>query len=161
MPLATEVKLPRTQRPLFPDRCVISGESNSDDTVQFKVHSLTWPSTFAAGQDRAISVIDVPVKRAYKGKLRRQRKMRFALYSVYGIVGATIAMNAGDWLGRDLSRLQTVLAVIIGLIPVGVLQLFLPPAFAVSATGSNIVYEFKSAEYARDFDVLNRIDQTH
>ena len=136
MPLAIEVKLAHTQRPNFPDKCVICGESNPDKTVQFKVDSLSWSSSYAASQPGAISVIDVPVKSSFKGTLRRQRKMRFALYFVYGIVGATIAMNAGDWLGRDLSHLQTILAVIVGLSPMGTLQIFLPPAFAQRRTRS-------------------------
>ena len=159
MALAMQVKVPRTQHPIFPDRCVVSGDSSPDQTVQFKVDSLSWSSMYAASQDGAISVVDVPVTRAFQGKLRRQRKKRFALYFVYGIVGAAIAMNASDWLGRDLTHFQTILAVIVALSPVGALQLFLPPAFAVSASGSNIVYEFKSAEYARDFEALNKIEQ--
>ena len=104
-----------------------------------------------------MSVIDVPVQRACKRKLRWQRKLGFALYGVYGIVGAVIAMNVGDWLGRDLSRLQTILAVAVGLSPVIALQIFKPPAFAVRASGNNVVYEFKSAEYASEFEALNKM----
>jgi len=104
-----------------------------------------------------MSVIDVPVKRACKRRLQRQRKLGFVLYGVYGIVGAVVAMNAGDWLGRDLSRLQTILAVAVGLSPVIAFQIFMPPAFAVRASGINIVYEFKSAEYASEFQALNKV----
>ena len=155
MPLSTDVKLPRTHRPIFPARCVCCGEDNPDEMEPFKVDSLSWSSTHAAGQEGAVSVIDVPVKREFKRKLRRQRKLGFIMYGVYGIAGAAIAMNVGDWLGRDLSRLQTILAVAVGLSPVIALQIFMPPAFAVRATGNNIVYEFRSAEYAREFETLN------
>ena len=157
MALATEVKLPRTQQPKFPDRCVFSGEDEPDEMDQFKVDSLSWSSTHAARQDGSISVVDVPVKRDYKRRLQRQRKLGFALYGVYGIVGAVIAMNADDWLGRDLSRFQTILTVIVGLSPVIAFQIFAPPAFAVRASGNNIVYEFKSAEYAGEFEALNKV----
>ena len=157
MPLSTDVKLPRTHRPVFPARCVWSGEDNPDETEQFKVDSLSWSSTHAAGKEGAMSVIDVPVKRACKRRLQRQRKLGFVLYGVYGIVGAVVAMNAGDWLGRDLSRLQTILAVAVGLSPVIAFQIFMPPAFAVRASGINIVYEFKSAEYASEFQALNKV----
>ena len=158
MPLATQVKLPRTLRPTFPDRCVVSGLSSPGESVQFKVDSLSVSSTYAASQDGAVSVIDVPVRAAYKSKLRRQRKIRFALYAVYGIVGATIAMNVGGWLERDLSRLQIMLAIVVGLSPVFVLQLMYPPAFAVAATGNSIEYDFRSAEYAREFEALNTFE---
>ncbi len=157
MPLATEVKLPRTRQPFFPDRCVFSGEDMPDEIDEFRIDSLSWSSTKAASQEGSLSIIEVPVKLAYKSKLQRQRKLGFALYGVYGIVGAVIAMNVGDWLGRDLSRLQTILAVILGLSPVIAFQVFLPPAFAVRASGSNIVYEFRSAEYASEFKALNKV----
>ena len=65
-------------------------------------------------------------------------------------------MNAGDWLGRDLSRLQTILAVALGLSPVIAFQIFMPPAFAVRASGNEIIYEFKSSEYANEFEKLNK-----
>ena len=86
MPLATEIKLPRNQKPIFPDRCVVSGVSSPDETLQFKVDSLTWSSTHAAGKKGAISVIDVPVKSAFKWKLRRQRMARFALHGAFVVV---------------------------------------------------------------------------
>jgi hypothetical protein len=79
------------------------------------------------------------------------------MYGVYGIIGAIIAMNVDDWLGRELSRLQTVFAVILGLTPVLVLQVLMPPAFAVRASGNDIIYEFKSAEYAGEFEALNKV----
>jgi hypothetical protein len=78
------------------------------------------------------------------------------MYGVYGIVGAVIATKAGDWLGLDLSRLQTILVVAIGLSPLIALQIFIPPAFAVRASGNNIVYEFRSSEYASEFEELNK-----
>ena len=156
MPLSTDVKLPRAQRPIFPDRCVCSGENGPGEIVQFKIDSLSWSSTRAASQDGVISVVSVPVKQAYKRKIRLQRKLGFVLYGVYGIVGAVIAMNAGDWLGRDLSRLQTILAVALGLSPVIAFQIFMPPAFAVRASGNEIIYEFKSSEYANEFEKLNK-----
>jgi len=157
MPLSTDVKLPRAHRPIFPARCVCSGEDHPDETEQFEVDSLSWSSTLAAGQEGAISVVDVPVKRTCKRKLRWQRKLGFVLYGVYGIVGTVIAMNAGDWFGRDISRVQTILAVAVGLSPVIAIQIFLPPDFAVRASGNHIVYEFRSAEYADEFRTLNDV----
>ena len=158
MPLSTDVKLPRTQLPIFPDKCVVSGESNPGETSQFKVDSLSWSSTHAASKDGAVSVIDVPVMNVYQRKLRWQKKLQLLLYIVYGTVAAVVAMNVDDWLGRDLSRLQTLIAVVVGVIPILVLQVSFPPAFAVRASGDKIVYEFKSAEYAKEFEALNRAE---
>lgn len=66
-----------------------------------------------------------------------QRKLGLVLYGLYGIVGAVIAMNLDEWLGRDLSRLQTLLAVAVGLSPEIVFQIFIPSAFAVRASGNS------------------------
>jgi len=98
------------------------------------------------------------VLNVYQRKLRWQRKLQLLLYIVYGTVAAVVAMNVDDWLGRDLSRLQTLIAVVVGVIPILVLQVSFPPAFAVRASGDKIVYEFKSAEYAKEFEALNKAE---
>ena len=42
MPLSTDVNLPKSQMPIFPDRCVACGQPQPGENIQVCTHALGW-----------------------------------------------------------------------------------------------------------------------
>lgn len=168
--LSFDIRLSKEQQPIFPPRCVACGSDAPGGTLRFHKRSVGWSygEKFSA---------DVPVCGNCRGKVNRQRWLRFSIS--LGIIGVAIAVwlliyfqepskaePSGSIFGKVLERLLPGYLRLEGWVGIGIVwvclfpwalwQIFFPPPFDMTAYADSVDYQFRDAEYAEEFAVLNK-----
>lgn len=157
MPLNTDIRLPKSVKPVFPARCVYSGDANPDSEVVVIANSQSAFLSFLApilllfGWRR----VRAPIARRYRVPFYLQSFGRDILMIALVVLAVFVFM---PMLGRRTPFRKFKLAglVIGALSPWILFEVFFPRRFDVTARGEWIDYEFASAEYAEEFAVLNQ-----
>jgi hypothetical protein len=150
MPLSVDVELSRSQRPVFPDRCVGCGRTQPGATVRVGTGRL---ASLTGGNGRFST--DAPACPVCRSRIRRQRVLRSVVGGVFGLAGlaAAIAVLGSE---RFAGRRWVALAIVgIFLLPWLLWEVFSPRRFDVTVAEDTVCYEFRDAAYAREFAALN------
>jgi hypothetical protein len=156
MPLSTDVRLPKSVKPVFPPRCVYSGESDPDAEVvvlansQSAILSFLAPILLVFGWRR----VRAPISRKYRARFYLQSFGRDLLMLAFAVVGVFVFMPMFGG-GTPFRKLKVAGLVLAALSPWILFEVFFPRRFDVTARGEWIDYEFASAEYADEFAALN------
>lgn len=156
MPLSTDIRLPKLVKPVFPHRCVYSGDANPDSEVvviansQNPFLSFLVPILLLFGWRR----VRAPISRRYRARFYLQSSGRDILMIALVVLAFFVFM---PMLGRDtpFRKFKVAGLVLVALSPWILFEVFFPRRFDVTARGEWIDYEFASAEYAEEFAALN------
>lgn len=156
MPLSTDIRLPKSVKPVFPPRCVYSGDANPDSEVvvlansQNALFSFLAPILLLFGWRR----VRAPIARRYRGRFYLQSVGRDLLTVALVILAVFVFMPmVGS--GTPFRKLKVAGLVLAALSPWILFEVFFPRRFDVTARGEWIDYEFSSVEYADEFAALN------
>ena len=156
MPLSTDVRLPKDVIPIFPRRCVYSGEENPDMEVSVIANSLGaltslfLPFLYMFCWRR----VRVPILRRYRARFYLQRYGRglatlilvvLALVVFAPMVDRTSPYRKWKMLGLIMAAFSPWIA----------FETFWPQRVEVTTRRGWIDYEFADADYAEEFAELN------
>jgi hypothetical protein len=156
MPTSFDVSLPRTVKPVFPDRCPCGGGPTNGKAVRLSfVGYNRTPSLVDYALDintASNNSIDYATVPASEGCARRLRRYHFWIKVFkFGtwipLLAAAILLNAPTFV--------IVIATLGGLIGPVVWELFNPPAVGATPEEKSINWEFADRAYAEEFARLN------
>jgi hypothetical protein len=155
MALATEVKLPRSHRARFPDRCVVCGAASPNSTMRLKTRISSWWSwlPWYCGESVAVSV---PACDHCRRHLRVQQFLDILLLFV---IGGGAVWLAWPYVGGLRHRRQKYVLFGIALaatMPLLIWRAFHPYPIALSANTKGLTYEFRDKGAACEFAELNQ-----
>src|SRR5271166_1793577 len=76
MGLSVDVRLPKSQAPRFPDKCVVCGQENPDASVKVSTRAIGW-WTWVFWTHGSKFTVAVPACSGCGTRLRRQRLFRW------------------------------------------------------------------------------------
>lgn len=156
MPLSTDIRLPKTWRPVFPDRCVACGRESPGGSVRVATYAIGWWTYLLWGFGPRFAV-DVPACDDCRRRLIRQRRLRLAVCVVLAAVGISIASALLGSLRGLANRWAAMGIALLCLGPWFAWEIFFPRPIDLTAHADSVDYEFRDADYARDFACLNAI----
>ncbi len=160
MPFSTDIRLPRTAVPVFPDRCVACGRPHPGDFLRLSVRAsglwdLLLPWLWFT---RRPARCEVPACPPCRAAAVRQRRIRFAVLVLALCVSIPFVMPwVKSWgLSRGWTRLLALAIGVLPLLPWGMWLALRPPPVDLTVGSDVVDYEFADAGYARDFAAQNR-----
>ncbi len=155
MALSTDITLPRTQTPVFPDRCVACGVPCPETFIRVGTHSIGWWTILFWTHGARFSV-NVPTCEPCRGKMIRQRWVRLAVEAIFVAVGVSVAVYVlGGSLRGPLKRWLALLIVLLCMLPWFVWELVFPRPIDLTAYAHSVNFEFRDEDYAEEFAELN------
>jgi hypothetical protein len=154
MPWSTDIRLPKTITPIFPDRCVACGMPSPGRLLRVGTNAIGW-WTLAFWTFGARFTVEVPACDPCKKHMIFQRWFRLAVFCLFVVIGVGVASYL---LGSFQSVLNRWLAMGIGLVcasPYFLWELLSPRPIDLSAHTDTVDYEFRDEAYADEFAILN------
>lgn len=149
------VSLPRSQKPLFPPRCVISGGVADGETWIGAIGMCKFGG-FTFSMPLMAKLVRAPVRRRLVFDFRVMSFVRRVgrLVGVFGLIFLIV------FVGMAYGMQIPIWAVIASAILFNGVYSFLdtkafPPPFRVFATQSAVIYHFRDMGYAQEFAMLN------
>jgi hypothetical protein len=155
MHLSTDVNLPKTLRPTFPDRCVACGLPCPDSTIPVGTHAIGW-WTIALWVHGARFSVDVPACEACRRQMVRQRWLRLFVCGVFVVVGLGVALYVLGSFRGPLHRWLAMGIALLCLLPWIAWEIVSPPPIDLTAYSDTVDYEFRDEDYAQEFAMLNQ-----
>jgi len=163
MPLSTDVKLPKSHPPVFPDRCVVCGANHPDATYRAGTNAIGW-WTLAFWSFGQRFTVEVPACEPCCGRMRRQRWVQLAVNAAVAVAGVAVAMSLLQWYRGPFKRWLVLGIALVCLLPVILWETFFPRPFDMTAFSDTMDYEFRDSAYAEEFAALNDLtaeDSSH
>jgi hypothetical protein len=154
---STDVTLPKSVRPIFPDRCVGCGVPDPGYLLRLGALEGGW-RLLAGWVFGARFLVDVPVCTVCGPQIVRQRRLRRFVCGMCVIAGVSLAVYV---LGNILIRIKRWLAmgiVLACMIPWFLYETYWPRPIQLRAFPDSIDYQFRDEEYAEEFRSLNGDD---
>jgi hypothetical protein len=149
-----DVKLPRTAKLRWPDRCVVCDRESPGHRFGFASHRITWFSsvTMTFGErERSY----VPACKACSTRLRVEVVVRAVLTLIVALAIVYLLLRVFGRPSGIWGQLTLVGYAALGVVPRVVASVFFPLPFDVTPYTENIVYEFRSQRLAEEFAALN------
>jgi hypothetical protein len=145
------IKVAKGRTPKFPDLCVGCYEPAPSASVRLYTSAIGWWTAFFAFG--ALHRVDIPACKPCAGKLWRARALRFGV--TVALIAVLVGVVSHFTEGMRWRRPIGIVATLIGLIPWIVWQMIFPAAVDITAYDDSIEYDFRDADYAAEFSVLN------
>ncbi len=155
MPTSTDINLPKSEKPKFPDKCVSCGMEKPGSTYRAFTHAIGW-WTWVFWSFGPRFTAEVPACDTCKSQMRRQWWLRFFMNLIFIIAGVLIAGSLLQWYKGPFKKWLMMGIAIIFMAPLFLWETFFPKAFDMTATSDSVDYEFRDVEYAAEFLLLNR-----
>lgn len=159
MTLSTDITLPKSRKPAFPDKCIVC-HAKPDSIIRIAQNSQNvilaffLPILMLFGWSR----VEVPICRSCKPRFRIQRWGReIVCWTLVIVLVWRFMPHFKDWSGLA-RKLAVGGLVLLGLSPYIFAEVFWPRIFDTTARGDQVDYEFASPEYAAEFEALNLPD---
>lgn len=159
MPLSNDVRLPKSVKPVYPDRCVRCGLPRPESFVRITTHSIGWWTVVLMHMGKSFRAT-VPACRPCARRIRWQRWSRLAIFLACMVPAIPLAMYfLGSYRG-PFRKVLGVGATILLLSPYFLWEAFYAPVVNLTAYADEVDYEFTDREYAEEFAALNngRVD---
>lgn len=155
MPLSTDITVPKTVTPIFPDRCVACGMPDPGATLHVSTNAIGWWTIAHWGFGRRFSV-DVPACEECRRWMIRQRWVRRSICGIFLIIGFGVAIYALGSFHGAIKRWLAMGIVLACTIPWFVWEAFFPRPIDLTAYADSVQYEFRDEDYADEFLELNQ-----
>ena len=152
--MSFDVRLPKVERPVFPQRCIDCGCHTPETTIRFNTQSIGWWNYAFLNFGSPFSA-DVPVCISCRSRVNRQRWIRKT--ATYGLCLVAV-LAAGGLLSSFQSMWKhwiVMLIALVSLLPLVFWEIAYPPLFDMTAQSDYVDYEFRDANYAEAFATLN------
>ena len=154
MPLSTDVNLPKSHAPVFPDRCVACGVGSPDDSIRVATRAIGWWTVAFWHPGRRFTA-QVPACTPCRRRMQRQKWLRLGIGGLFGAVGVGVAV----WLlhgQRVPFRQWLALGIALAcMLPYLLWEVCFPRPIDLTAYSETVDYEFRDAGYAEEFAALN------
>src|SRR5439155_11209867 len=154
MALSTDVNLPKTQQPVFPDRCVACGQEQPGNTMRVCTNAIGW-WTITLWWFGPRFCVDVPACDGCRHTMRQQRWIRHVITWGLGIIGVVVAVSLLQWYRGPFKRWLALGVALTCMSPWFLWETVFPPVVDLTAYADTVDYEFQNADYAREFAALN------
>jgi hypothetical protein len=154
MPISTDVNLPKTQRPIFPERCVGCGLPDAGASVRVCTNAIGWWTIALWAFGRRFCV-DVPVCDSCRRQMLTQKRVRRIVTWGLVIVGVVVAGYLLAAYRGPFKRWLALGIALVCLLPMILWETFVPPPIDLTAFSDTVDYEFRNTEYAAEFASLN------
>lgn len=153
---STNINLPSSHVPQFPDRCVVCDCHSPGSQVRIMTFSIGW-WTWSIGCFGKPVFTQAPACRGCAWKLHGMRCVDECLtiiialavyWCIWPYFKHLVVAALRKWVFAALA--------LVCLFPKFIVQVFFAMPFAITAKAKSIDYEFASLEYACDFAVLNK-----
>lgn len=145
-----EVRVKATIEPRFPQRCVRCGAEFPDDVFTIITNVVDFQGTLPWYSGRLSARL--PACRGCRWLMRLQRWFRGAV--LLGVIALCTWLRF-ELFGEEVSKLWTAAILVPLAVPYYVWIFVYPPTVEVTAGDDLVIYDFKDAEFARDFEALN------
>ena len=157
MPVSTDVNLPKSLAPVFPNRCVACGADQPESTYRTGTSAIGW-WTLAFWSFGPRFTAEVPACTTCRVRMRNLRWLQLAVNIVFAFAGVGAAFYLLQWYQGPFKRWLVLGIALIALMPVILWETFFPRPFAMTAYAKTVDYEFRDGDYAYEFAALNRTD---
>jgi hypothetical protein len=157
MPLSTNIKLPKSVVPIFPDRCVACGFEHPGGFYRASTNAVGWWS-FTFWSFGAKFSADVPACGTCSTQLRTQRLVRLAVLSAFVAVGLIVGFTLLERYHGPFKRWLVTGIAIVAVLPVLLWETLFPPPIDLTAYSETVSYEFRNATYGEEFAELNGVE---
>lgn len=155
MPMSTDVKLPKTIVPDWPDRCVCCGKERPGDTLTVKTRTVGLMTLFFWWSGKFHKTV-APACRECRADFRKSRLLSQFVMLLIILVGVALAIWLLGFYYDGPGKKWIVMAIVIGCAtPYILLQVAFPPVFDVTVFSKTVSYEFRDSAYAYEFAALN------
>jgi hypothetical protein len=155
MPSSTDIKLPKTVTPIFPDRCVACGVPDPDSRLRVGTNAIGW-WTIAFWTFGPRFSVDVPACEGCRQQMIRQRRLRLFVCGIFIVVGFGVALYVLGSFRGPVKRWLAMGIVLACMIPWFVWETFSPRPIDLTAYADSVQYEFRDEDYADEFLELNQ-----
>ena len=132
MPLSSDVSLPRTQTPVFPDCCVSCGVPAPGHLIRVGTNSIGW-WTIALWIPGARFSVEVPACEPCRRQMIRQRWVRRAVCGIFAVVGVGVAVYVLGSLRGPIKRWLALGIALLCMVPWFAWEFFFPRPFDLTA----------------------------
>ena len=155
MPLAADVRLPKSHSPQFPPRCPGCGDAASvTASVKLTTNAIGWLSVLSRLPGARFTAT-VPMCDACATRHRRQRRIRMLVeLASIAAAGAGAFVIVERYHGPFKKWIFAAVTIAL-LLPLIGWQIFNPTAVDITAYADSVDYEFADADYAAEFAELN------
>jgi hypothetical protein len=154
MPLSTDISLPRSHTPIFPDRCVACGFPQPDHFIRVGTNTIGW-WTIALWIPGTRYSVEIPACESCRRRMSRQRWVRMAVCGIFVVVGVAVAAYLLGSLRGPLKRWLALGIALLCMVPWFAWELVFPRPVDLTAYSSTVTFEFRDEDYADDFASLN------
>jgi hypothetical protein len=154
MALSTDVTLPRSQLPVFPDNCVSCGLPAPGGHIRLTTHSIGW-WTWVFWLHGSRFAVNVPACEPCRRAMIRQRWAREVTCWLFVLVGVLVAVYVLGSLRGPLKRWLALGIALLCMAPWFAWELFFPRPIDLTAHAKTVDYEFRDEAYAEAFAELN------
>ena len=146
MPLSVDVYLPRNHDAPFPTRCVQCDLSTNGNTIRVRTHTIGLLTSILVVFGKGFSV-HVPYCQRCTAHIRNRKIFGIvACIAVAGLVMTFVWPQVANFAPESVRKWVAAGLILVALLPLFVLSIFRPPAFAMPAYGDSVDYEFRRAE---------------
>ena len=155
MATSYDIRLPRSEKPIFPDRCIRCGVGPALEKLSIWTSTQGWWTFLTLFFGTPVRVL-VPVCPHCRWMIRLQRWGDNLLVSLFVLAAIFAFMPYIEpHVPRALAKYVVALLLVVCMSPYLLWKWFWPPDFDVTAHDNSIDYEFKSEIYAAEFITLN------
>jgi hypothetical protein len=155
--MSTDVNLPKSVLPTFPDRCVACGVEHPEDSYRVGTNAIGWWTLASWSFGQRFSV-EVPSCGPCRAGMQRQRWARLAVNMACAIVGVGVGFSVLRWYAGPLKKWLVMAVALVCLLPVVLWETLFPRPLDMTAFSETVDYEFRDATYAQEFAKLNGVD---
>lgn len=154
--MSTDIRLPSQIAPIFPQRCVYSGEPSPDSDVGVVAHTQNLVLHFLAPFLWLVGwrKVRAPIRSPYRAKFYFQAYARTFITLAVIVVALVFVMPMFEP-GTPWRKVKVLGLCIAALLPWVLFETLFPPRFDVTVHEDHIDYQFASAEYGEEFARLN------
>ena len=155
MATSTDVNLPRTCTPQFPDRCVVCGCQNPNSHVRLLTGSIgwwtvvfwTWGKFFIAKAPSCFGCAWMLHGLRFISLLMTLTTISIAIWFIWPHIKESVPPG--------IHKPAILVLALLCLLPKVIFEVFFPMPFDMTVFADSVDYEFKSKDYAVEFAVLN------
>ncbi len=156
MQLSTAVKLPRSHRAVYPNRCVRCNGDPAGNTVRLLTHTIGW-WTFVFLTFGWFFSTKVPACKSCRIWIRTQRVGRWLIVLALSFAFMWLVWPyVKDFISIPFRHWVAVAMLLVCASPYILWEIFFPPCIDITAYRDSVDYEFQSPDYAYEFADLNQ-----
>ena len=156
MALSTDVRLHRDRGPVFPDRCVACGRGQPDASFRIRRRPTRWLSVLTALPGGRRTEVHAPACAPCVARMTSRRVVSLVVTILLVTLGVFLALGALGSYDGPFKKPLGIGGALLALVPWILVEVLWPPVFDITVFRDTVDYEFADADYADEFEAMNR-----